>query len=100
MIKPKSLGYKKRKQVKNKKTWRKKGTGQYYDTKEWRNLRAYKIGLDPVCEVCESKGFTIEAKVVDHIQPINEGGAVFDLDNLQSLCTTCHNRKTGKESRG
>lgn len=37
-------------------------------------------------------------QVTDHIVPINEGGAMYDWDNLQSLCTQCHNSKSGKEA--
>jgi HNH endonuclease len=33
------------------------------------------------------------AKDVDHIVPLMDGGAPFDLANLQSLCRPCHNRK-------
>jgi 5-methylcytosine-specific restriction protein A len=35
---------------------------------------------------------------VDHVQPIKEGGARFDAANLQSLCVSCHNAKTARES--
>ena len=37
------------------------------------------------------------AQMVDHVRPINEGGAALDLENLQSLCHACHNRKSGRE---
>ena len=36
-------------------------------------------------------------EVTDHIKPIIDGGAKFDLSNLQSLCHRHHNRKRGKE---
>ena len=29
-----------------------------------------------------------------------DGGARFDVSNLQSLCVSCHNRKTARESAG
>jgi hypothetical protein len=35
---------------------------------------------------------------VDHIVPLQDGGAPFDLSNLQSLCRPCHNRK-GQETQ-
>ncbi len=34
---------------------------------------------------------------VDHVKPIRDGGAPYDLDNLQSLCPACHARKTRME---
>ena len=30
----------------------------------------------------------------DHIMPIALGGAEFDIDNIQTLCTDCHKEKT------
>ncbi|MBO5821073.1 MAG: HNH endonuclease [Alistipes sp.] len=38
------------------------------------------------------------ATIVDHITPINSGGARFDFTNLQGLCDTCHNKKSGREA--
>ena len=37
---------------------------------------------------------------VDHILPINSGGAARDPRNLQSLCHACHNAKTNTEREG
>ncbi|WP_295941636.1 HNH endonuclease signature motif containing protein [uncultured Alistipes sp.] len=52
----------------------------------------------PLCEECQRRGITTLAQVVDHIVPINRGGAKLDMANLQSLCHPCHNRKSGLES--
>ena len=35
----------------------------------------------------------------DHIMPLDRGGAEYDLDNLQTLCRTCHIEKTRVENR-
>lgn len=35
--------------------------------------------------------------MVDHIQPIRFGGAALDMENLQSLCWSCHSAKSVKE---
>ena len=35
----------------------------------------------------------------DHILPISEGGARYDLSNGQCLCAACHGRKTLRENR-
>ena len=38
---------------------------------------------------------------VDHRVPLKEGGAVYDLDNLQTLCRSpCHFDKSQAERRG
>ena len=36
---------------------------------------------------------------VDHIVPLEDGGAAYDLDNLQVLDRGCHIRKTALENR-
>jgi 5-methylcytosine-specific restriction endonuclease McrA len=40
------------------------------------------------------------ARVVDHIRPVRRGGAFWDIHNLQTMCESCHNSKSGKESHG
>jgi 5-methylcytosine-specific restriction protein A len=37
------------------------------------------------------------AVVVDHIVPIDQGGAMWDEGNHQVLCAACHRRKTATE---
>lgn len=73
---------------------------KFYQSKAWRDLRALKIEQFPLCEECQRKRITTLAQVVDHVVPINEGGAKLDMVNLQSLCNPCHNRKSGQEAHG
>ena len=35
---------------------------------------------------------------VDHTQPIAEGGALYDLENLSTKCAKCHEAKTRLEN--
>ena len=70
----------------------------FYQSANWRRLRANFLRLHPLCRVCAGKEQTVAAKVVDHIVPIKDGGGRFDTANLQSLCVSCHNRKTAAES--
>jgi 5-methylcytosine-specific restriction endonuclease McrA len=42
---------------------------------------------------CTQHGLRTPARVVDHIQSIADGGAVFDPANHQSLCVACNTRK-------
>lgn len=37
------------------------------------------------------------SKIVGHIKEISDGGARYDEDNLQALCSACHNRKSAEE---
>ena len=69
----------------------------FYKSKEWIILRAQQLKLQPFCEECLKQGKVKRAKIVDHIIPIKQGGAKLDLANLQSLCWSCHSRKSVEE---
>ncbi len=69
----------------------------FYQSRRWRSLRALKLQKDPLCEECMRKGVLVPAHMVDHIVPINKGGAPLDLNNLQSLCNHCHAVKTARD---
>lgn len=71
----------------------------FYATPEWRRLREWKITQNPLCEMCEKGGLVVPAKEVDHIKEIQDGGSKTDPDNLQSLCVSCHRKKTASEER-
>lgn len=63
----------------------------------WRKLRAYVLNESPLCEHCMDLGMTVPATDVDHVDgdPSNNSMA-----NLQSLCHSCHSRKTRREMNG
>lgn len=69
----------------------------FYQSTAWRKLRAVKLAREPMCEECARQGRVTPAQMVDHIIPINKGGAPLDVDNLQSLCNACHARKSAKD---
>ena len=71
----------------------------FYNSKRWRALRNYYIQMKPLCEQCKrSSNHVKSAQVVDHIVPITMGGSPVDIKNLQSLCNSCHNSKSGIEA--
>ena len=70
---------------------------KFYHTTRWRKLRRMKLNKTPNCEECERKGVTRAATEVDHIIPIAYGGSELAMGNLQSLCHSCHSRKTMTE---
>jgi len=70
---------------------------KFYNSSAWRKLRAWYIRNNPACERCLDTGRVVDGKYVDHIQPINQGGAKLDQYNLQTLCTSCNARKTARD---
>jgi len=71
----------------------------FYNSKRWRSLRNYYIQMHPLCAECERAGYVVPGECVDHIVPMRFGGSMTTLDNLQTLCNSCHATKTGRESR-
>ena len=65
-----------------------------YATAQWRAVRLMKLRRNPTCEADNCRAF---AREVDHVVSLQAGGAPFDTNNLQSLCTSCHARKTARE---
>lgn len=43
--------------------------------------------------------FRIERLIADHIKERQDGGALYDVNNGQALCPTCHGRKTSEARR-
>lgn len=71
---------------------------RFYDSSRWRNIRASVLASAPLCIVCDKAGITTIATQVDHIIPIEQGGNPTAVDNLQSLCDSCHSKKTLNEN--
>lgn len=68
-----------------------------YRTARWRKARAAVIRRDgAVCSVlgCTTDMTDYRAVAVDHVVEVKDGGAFWDLNNLQVLCTY-HNRQKG-----
>jgi len=82
---------------KEKKVFGQTNNQKFYNSKNWRALRKYKIQSKPTCEQCERENKLTAAQCVDHIKPLSLGGTN-DLSNLQSLCNSCHAKKSARES--
>ncbi len=65
----------------------------FYTNKKWRNLREYKLAINPFCEMCGVVATEIHHKKDRQSSPEFE----YDINNLQSLCKSCHSRHTVKE---
>ena len=65
--------------------------------RNWPKLRAQVLREEPLCRLCQAKGFVV-SREVDHIVPRSQGGTS-RRENLQGLCIDCHRRKTDRESK-
>ena len=72
----------------------------FYHSRAWRMTRKFYIKANPLCEMCKRKSppETTGGQMVDHIKPITLGGSMLHHTNLQTLCNSCHNKKSAKES--
>lgn len=80
---------------------------KFYQSKAWRRFtREHRI-IEPLCRECKKDGIITPAYCTDHIKPINpldsydtmngRYGEPLDHDNAQSLCESCHAKKSAKE---
>ena len=66
--------------------------------KAWGKARLVHLKNSPLCLTCDADGLVIEANIVDHIEPHRGDKDLFwDTNNWQSLCKSCHDKKTAKE---
>jgi 5-methylcytosine-specific restriction enzyme A len=62
----------------------------------WRRLRDKFVAEYPLCFVCGAA-----ATQVDHIDGLGiNGPRAYDWSNLQSLCRSCHGKKTVRQDGG
>ena len=73
-----------------------KATKRFYSSSSWHRVRALQRKRHTLCERCERDGKVVVGQLVHHIVPIEDGGARFHLDNLETLCHACHNKEHGK----
>lgn len=73
-----------------------------YHTTRWQKCRhVVLIRDDYLCQECKRRGLITPANIVHHIiEARNDLTKFFDLDNLESICTECHNREHPERSGG
>jgi len=71
---------------------------QFYHSKAWRMTRKFYIKANPLCEQCTRDGRTTGGQMVDHIRQITMGGDRLHQSNLQTLCNSCHAKKSANEA--
>ena len=69
--------------------------------RQWRKVRAAHMASQPLCVRCSENNLIVKGEAVDHIIPHKgDMGLFWDRSNLQTLCHSCHNRKTATEDGG
>ena len=61
-----------------------------------QRLRTRIMQDQPLCRMCDAKGFVTPGAEMDHIVPLFKGGSNDD-DNLQMLCVECHRKKSADD---
>lgn len=66
--------------------------------KRWKRLRLAILAEQPYCTDCQYRQLLIKATILDHIIPWRFRPDLFwQGENLQPLCTDCHNAKSMAE---
>lgn len=76
--------------------WQRKGT-QRTNSQQHRAWAAAIRKRDPYCRIRYPDICTHITQQADHIIPVAQGGAEFDLANGQGACRACHQRKSSRE---
>jgi len=63
------------------------------NSSEWRRIRAQVLTEEPLCRQCMAEDRITAATDVDHIDEDSHNN---ERSNLQSLCRSCHSRKTAR----
>jgi len=73
------------------------GRQRFYVSKAWREVRKMQLYSEPLCEECFPDEI-VPATVVDHKESLKHSPSkALILNNLTSLCKSCHSKKTASE---
>lgn len=68
---------------------------KFYQSSQWRKMRSQALVRDNyLCQRCLSKGIVNDKRlIVHHKRELRDDwGGRLNLDNLETVCTSCHNR--------
>lgn len=71
-----------------------------YDTSKWKRIRRIQLTNEPWCAECLRANIYTPATECDHVYPHRGDPVLFFRGPFQSLCKTCHSRKTADEVNG
>lgn len=65
----------------------------------WQRFRLGWLADNPLCVECEAGGLIVPATDVDHVIPHRGDPVRFWAGPFQSLCGSCHGRKSAREGQ-
>lgn len=70
-----------------------------YQTNRWKEASAAFRRENVLCKSCEARGIIRPSAVTDHIEGHDcDPVRFFDSSKWAALCSTCHNKKSGREA--
>lgn len=78
---------------------RKKDRQKIYDSSKWKKVRELALIRDLfLCQECLRNGIETKGDTVHHKIELSEDITLaFELDNLETICRSCHNKHHGRE---
>ncbi|MTV20886.1 HNH endonuclease [Staphylococcus delphini] len=72
----------------------------FYHSRAWKKLREIALDRDNnLCQMCLRKGEITDATIVHHIVYVDDDfSKALDLENLMSVCHSCHNKIHANDS--
>ena len=72
-----------------------------YKSTKWKKVRLKALKRDKyICQECKKYFKNTEATVVHHIIEISEDlSTAYDINNLESLCAKCHNKRHPEKAK-
>lgn len=73
----------------------------FYQSARWHRLSLQFRKANPLCAKCLKEGHTRLGQCADHVIPLVQWtGDPYAVSNLQTLCKSCHSKKTINERKG
>ena len=95
---PKHLPSRQEQQQYYDKVKRNKANKAFYNSAAWIKMRQIKLNQDPLCELHRERGELVRSTQVHHkIEITVDPSLRLDMDNMQSLCDSCHSRHHAQE---
>lgn len=74
----------------------------FYQSKKWKDIRQAVLQRDfYMCQECKRNGITTVGNIVHHIVELKDDWDLrLDMNNLETVCSACHNQEHKKTKKG